>query len=82
MLEMDWEDAEHCRNHIHVHIHVHLPDLLGMDNFHAYNGYPYLDHYYHYYYVDPQRSYTLDYYNNPPMYGKTWGELDKVLKSP
>ena len=82
MSEMDWGDKEHCRNHIHVRINVHLPDLLGMDNFHAYNGYPYLDHYYHYYYVDPQRSYTLDYYNNPPMYGKTWGELDKVLKSP
>jgi hypothetical protein len=79
MSEMDWEDEEHCRYHVHIHIHVHVPDLLGRNNFRAYNGYPYLDYYY---YVDPQRSYSRDYCNNPLMYGKTWGELDKILESP
>ena len=78
MLEMDWEDEEHCR----YHVHIHVPDLLGRNNFHAYNGYPYLDYYYYYYNVDPPRSYSWDFCNYPLMYGKTWGELEKVPESP
>ena len=73
MQEMDWEDKEHCKNHVHAHV----LDICKSNNIQAHCGFPYQD-----YYVDLRGLILGVIETISPMYKKSKGELDKVPKSP